>query len=116
MSYESMIREGENEVDIVIIDDEPKIRNGLRHFLDKQEGWSVTGAFENAVDALAFLSHHDADAVITDIKMPEMNGLSILYPDYIRAVFCLDLHHIDIYDFNGLVKTLSELPNSGYWQ
>ena len=68
MSYESMIREGENEVDIVIIDDEPKIRNGLRHFLDKQEGWSVTGAFENAVDALAFLSHHDADAVITDIK------------------------------------------------
>lgn len=49
-------------------------------------------------------------------EMPEMNGLSILYPNYIRAVFCLDLHHIDIYDFNGLVKTLSELPNSGYWQ
>lgn len=78
MSYESMIREGENEVDIVIIDDEPKIRNGLRHFLDKQEGWNVTGAFENAVDALAFLSHHDADAVITDIKMPEMNGLDMI--------------------------------------
>lgn len=49
-------------------------------------------------------------------EMPEMNGLSILYPDYISAVFCLDLHHLNIYDFNGLVKTLSELPNKGYWQ
>ena len=48
-------------------------------------------------------------------EMPEMNGLSILYPDYISAVFCLDLHYLNIYDFNGLVKILSELPNKGYY-
>ncbi len=48
-------------------------------------------------------------------EMPEMNGLSILYLDYISAVFCLDLHYLNIYDFNGLVKILSELPNKGYY-
>ena len=45
-------------MEIVIIDDEPKIRNGLKHLLERQEGWTVAGAFENAVDALGYLSLH----------------------------------------------------------
>lgn len=65
-------------MEIVIIDDEPKIRNGLKHFLEKQEGWNVAGVFENVVDALGFLERHRADAVITDIKMPQMSGLEML--------------------------------------
>ncbi len=65
-------------MEIVIIDDEPKIRNGLKHLLERQEGWTVAGAFENAVDALGYLSHHCADVIITDIKMPELNGLEML--------------------------------------
>lgn len=51
---------------------------------------------------------------VIPILMPEMNGLSILYPEYINAVFCADLHYLNIYDFNRLVKILSELPNKGY--
>ena len=65
-------------MEIVIIDDEPKIRNGLKHLLERQEGWTVAGAFENAVDALGYLSHHCTDVIITDIKMPELNGLEML--------------------------------------
>lgn len=65
-------------MDIVIIDDEPKIRNGLKHLLDQQDSWIVSGVFENAVDALGFLSHHEAEVIITDIKMPEMNGLEMI--------------------------------------
>lgn len=47
-------------------------------------------------------------------EMPEMNGLSILYSEYINATFCLDLHYLTIHDFNRLVKIVSELPNNGY--
>jgi len=47
-------------------------------------------------------------------EMPEMNGLSIKYPDYMNAVFCADLHYLNIYDFNKLVKALNELPDNGY--
>lgn len=65
-------------MEIVIIDDEPKIRNGLKHLLDKQESWTVSGVFENAVDALGFFSRHKADVIITDIKMPEINGLEMI--------------------------------------
>lgn len=65
-------------MEIVIIDDEPKIRNGLKHLLDKQESWTVSGVFENAADALGFFAHHNADVIITDIKMPEINGLEMI--------------------------------------
>ena len=47
-------------------------------------------------------------------EMAEMNGLSIIYPEYINAVFCADLHYLNIYDFNKLVKVVSELPDNGY--
>lgn len=46
--------------------------------------------------------------------MPEMDGLSIIYPEYINTVFCANLHYLNIYDFNKLVKVVSELPDNGY--
>ena len=37
---------------ILIMDDEPKIRNGLSNLLTRREGMEVAGAYENAADAL----------------------------------------------------------------
>ena len=51
---------------IVIVDDEPKIRN------------EIIGVFENAIEALEQLSVSYADVIITDIKMPEINGLDLI--------------------------------------
>lgn len=65
-------------MDIVIIDDEPKIRNGLHHMLARQLAWNVTGVFDNALSALEYLEQHHVDVIITDIKMPEMNGLEMI--------------------------------------
>ena len=65
-------------MDLVIIDDEPKIRKGLQHILDKQPAWNVAGVFENGPEALEYLEEHTADVIITDIKMPEMNGLEMI--------------------------------------
>lgn len=46
-----------------------------------------------------------------------MNGLAVRYPELIGAVFCGDLHYLNIYDFNKLVKTVSKLPGNGYrWE
>jgi len=65
-------------MNIVIVDDEPKIRNGLLKLLDSQEGWNVTGVFEEANSALQFLDLHQAEVMITDIKMPEISGLELI--------------------------------------
>ena len=63
---------------IVIVDDEPKIRNGLSKLLSSRPGFDITGVFENAMEALEQLSVSYADVIITDIKMPEINGLDLI--------------------------------------
>lgn len=65
-------------MDIVIVDDEPKIRNGLCRLLDNRNGWHVSGSYEDAVEALKSLALHQPDVIITDIKMPELNGLDMI--------------------------------------
>lgn len=63
---------------ILIIDDEPKIRNGLSNLLTRREGWEVAGAYENAADALKYLAVNQVDVMITDIKMSEISGLELI--------------------------------------
>ncbi|MCI7737900.1 MAG: response regulator [Lachnospiraceae bacterium] len=65
-------------MDLVIIDDEPKIRNGLSHMLARHIAWNVVATFEDAISALEYLDDHHVDVIITDIKMPEMNGLEMI--------------------------------------
>ncbi|WP_312941829.1 response regulator [Oscillibacter sp.] len=63
---------------ILIIDDEPKIRNGLTHLLSAHPGWSVAGAFADASAAMQFLYDTDCNVIISDIKMPGMSGLDMI--------------------------------------
>ena len=63
---------------LVIVDDEPKIRNGLLKLLNAQEGWEVAGAFEDVPSALKALYELKADVIVTDIKMPEVSGLDMI--------------------------------------
>lgn len=62
----------------IIVDDEPKIRNGLIKLLNVRKGWEVCGAFEDALMALKALRDLSADVIITDIKMPDMSGLELI--------------------------------------
>ena len=61
---------------ILIIDDEETIRGLLRSALEKA-GYEVIEA-ANGRQGLELYRHRPADLVITDILMPEMNGLDML--------------------------------------
>ena len=61
---------------IWIIDDDRSIRWVLERALT-QAGMSVT-AFENGAEAMARLGGEQPDVVVSDIRMPEMDGLSLL--------------------------------------
>lgn len=51
----------------------------LKHLVNtlKKEGYLVTGT-RNGRDALEEIAHDNYDVLITDIKMPEMNGIDLL--------------------------------------
>ncbi|PLX87315.1 MAG: response regulator [Desulfuromonas sp.] len=61
---------------ILIVDDEKNARDGLGELL-RREGYDVSTA-ENGEAALDLLQRRRINLVITDIKMPKMNGLAFL--------------------------------------
>ncbi len=61
---------------ILVVDDEKKMRHILQLMLER-EGFKAEQA-ENGKVALAMLKEKRFDLVITDLKMPEMDGMSLL--------------------------------------
>ena len=54
------------------------IRNGLTFAVPWNEhGYIVVYTAKNGIDALHFMKTHYADIIISDIKMPRMDGLTL---------------------------------------
>jgi CheY-like chemotaxis protein len=68
---------------ILVVDDEPDVRDSVKYALDRA-GYSVRTA-ESAMDALAELARNPTDLVITDIIMPQINGVEAI--ESIRKAF-----------------------------
>jgi two-component system response regulator PilR (NtrC family) len=62
---------------ILIVDDEPSMREFLEIMLEK-EGYEVTAA-SNGLEAIKQCKRTPFDLVITDIKMPKVNGMEVLH-------------------------------------
>jgi DNA-binding NarL/FixJ family response regulator len=62
-------------VRIVIADDHPVVRRGLRTLLESQPNWEVCAEAANGRDALEKVTQLKPDVAIVDIGMPELNGL-----------------------------------------
>ncbi len=61
---------------ILVVDDEPAARSGLKKLLEG-EGYVVTTA-EDGVHALEVAKDEPPDVVVTDLKMPRMDGIELL--------------------------------------
>ncbi len=64
---------------LVIIDDEPRIRRGISHCMPwEQMGITIAGEAANGVEALEVIRSVRPELVITDIRMPDMDGLDMI--------------------------------------
>ena len=61
---------------ILIVDDEPKMRRVLEIMLQQMGHRTLSAA--NGREALALCRAHAVDLVITDLRMPEMDGIGLL--------------------------------------
>ena len=62
---------------LLIVDDEPLIRQGLRTIDWEQAGLKLCGIVENGIEALRLAEKKSPDIVLTDIRMPGMDGITL---------------------------------------
>jgi two-component system response regulator YesN len=63
---------------VMIVEDQPNFRKGLRMYIENHSpGWTVIGEAANGQEALERMADNPPDLVLTDIRMPVMDGLQL---------------------------------------
>ncbi|NLA75230.1 MAG: response regulator, partial [Deltaproteobacteria bacterium] len=85
-------RDNNKRGSVIFVDDEPRVLEGLKRML-RAESRSYDFAFAaGGNEALDLMQKNKFDLVVTDMKMPGMNGVQLLgevkryYPDTIRII------------------------------
>jgi len=77
---------------ILLADDHQLVRNGIKIFLESEEGFEVIGEAKNGIEAIEKNRELEPDIVLLDISMPEKNGLEAA-PEILSAKDC-DAKHV----------------------
>ncbi|WP_243471355.1 response regulator transcription factor [Winogradskyella sp. MH6] len=68
-----------HKIRLVIVDDHKMFLDGIKTILSKENEFEIVATFNNPKDAIPFLkTNHEIDLLITDISMPEINGLEFI--------------------------------------
>lgn len=67
----------DSKIRIVLADDHPIVRNGLKRNIQEIEGWSVIAEAADGETALALIQKHRPHIAVLDIDMPKMDGLAV---------------------------------------
>ena len=65
-------------VRVAIVDDDPFVVQALRSYLSSSPQIEVLSTFTSARDLLAFLKRIPVDVLVSDVRMPGMDGLELL--------------------------------------
>lgn len=68
----------EEPIRLLIVDDHPVVRAGLRDILSSQPDFEVIGEATNGVEAVDLTNRLQPHVVLTDLSMPQMDGVTAI--------------------------------------
>ena len=111
----------------IIIEDEFPAAEILKGFLARVPQMEIMASFDNAVDAIYFLSGNKIDVIFLDIQLPELNGIdfikTLVNPPLIVITSAYNEHAIEAFElivfdyllkpfsFQRFMKTIARLNN-----
>ncbi|UKJ06096.1 response regulator transcription factor [Solitalea lacus] len=101
------------EINIIIADDHEIFRDGLSLVIKKEKDFNLLDQAVNGVDLINKISYHRPHVVITDIKMPTMDGIEATkiivdkFPD-VKVIA------LSMFDEDNLIADMFEAGAKGY--
>jgi len=93
---------------LLVVDDEPLIRDGIRHGLSAIDGIEIVGECDSGARAVEAILANDPDLVLLDVQMPDGTGLDVVRqvgPSRMPAVVFVtayDEYAVQAFEFNAV--------------
>lgn len=98
-------------INVLIADDHPVVRMGLKTILEKEPDISVNSQARTAREALDLVGKTEFDIILLDISLPDRNGLDLLHQlknDYPELkVLIMSMHPEEVYAVRALKEGAS---------
>ncbi len=97
------------DIDVLVVEDDPMVTEICRRYIDSLEGFRVIGTASNGRKAIDMIGLIEADLLILDIFMPDLDGLATLRA--LRGTGC----NLDVIVVSAAhdVETLAEAIQGG---
>lgn len=65
-------------IHIALADDHKMFAKGIESLLEEEDDFVIKGVFNNGVELMDFLKNKAVDVVLTDMNMPQMDGMGVV--------------------------------------
>jgi len=78
MKHKSTPVIGQPKIRVLVADDHPMVRDGIKANLKPQRDMTVVAEANDGVEAITLIKKHLPDVVLLDLRMPRLDGLDVL--------------------------------------
>ena len=101
------------DIRVLIVDDHPIVRKGIRNLLDPASGITVVGEASNGEEALQMIKDLKPEVVLLDMKLPDMSGIDVIKKIY-EGKLASRVLGLSSYDDRQFISQLLNYGASGY--
>src|SRR6266567_3680846 len=78
MKRKSSAGASQAKIRVLVVDDHPMVRDGIKANLKPQRDMTVIAEANDGVEAITLIKEHLPDVVLLDLRMPRMDGLDVI--------------------------------------
>lgn len=111
----------EKKIRVLIVDDEPTARRGVRLLVGRDSDLLVVGESSSGSEAVRRILEEKPDVIFLDVQMPEMNGFKVLetvgsrHSAVVIFVTAHDKHVVQAFEVSAVDYLLKPYEDERFW-